>query len=136
MFWKFKKILKFQYWMNLFCAKKQKVLNFVLTLDDGNWRVKDVPKFFSKYLMHRKCKIKRYLSFISWWYKSKYSCSPKDILKSDKKKEKKEKEKKKNSAPRRQLSKLQLQNFLAKFLTETKYLMKTLTFARRKHKHL
>ena len=39
----------------------------------------------------------------------------------------------KNSAPRRQLPKLQLLNFFAKFLTERKSLMKTLTFARGKH---
>ena len=31
------------------------------------------------------CKIKAYLSYINWWYKSKYSSSPKDILKSAKK---------------------------------------------------
>ena len=34
---------------------------------------------------------------------------------------------------RRQLTKLQLLSFLAKFLTERKYLMRTLTFARSKH---
>ena len=39
----------------------------------------------------------------------------------------------KNSTPRRQLPKLQLLNFLAKFLTERKYLMKTLTSAGQKH---
>ena len=39
----------------------------------------------------------------------------------------------KNFTPRRQLPKLQLWNFLAKFLTEKKSLMKALTFARRKH---
>ena len=36
---------------------------------------------------------------------------------------------------RRQLPKLQLLNVLAKFLTERKYLIKTLTLARRKHKN-
>ena len=69
----------------------------------------------------------------------KYSSSPKDILKSatnKKKKKKKKRKEKKNSTPKRQLPKLQLLNFLGKFLTERNYLMKTLTFARRKHKHL
>ena len=50
-------------------------------------------------------------------------------------KKKKKKRKEKNFTPRRQLPKLQLLNFL-KFLTERKYLMKTLAFSRRKHKHL
>ena len=85
-------------------------------------------KTFSKYLMERICKIKQYLDYINWLYKSKYSFSPKDILKSEKKG--------RNSTPRRQLPKLELLNFLAKFPTERKYLMKTLTFAWRKHKHL
>ena len=35
--------------------------------------------------MDRICKIKQYLNYINWWYKSKYSSSPKDILKSVKK---------------------------------------------------
>ena len=45
-------------------------------------------KTFSKYLMERICKIKQYLDYINWLYKSKYSFSPKDILKSEKKREK------------------------------------------------
>ena len=34
--------------------------------------------------MDRICKIKQYLNYINWWHKSKYSSSPKDILKSAK----------------------------------------------------
>ena len=113
----------------LYKTNKQKVLSFVLTSDDGSWRMKNALKISSKYLMDRTYKMKQYLNYLNWWYKSKYSSSPEDILKSAKKIMK-------NSTLTRQLPKLQLLNFLAKFLTETKYLMKTLTFARRKHKHL
>ena len=35
--------------------------------------------------MDRICKIKWYWNYINWWYKSKYSSSPKYILKSEKK---------------------------------------------------
>ena len=51
-------------------------------------RAKNVPKLSSKCMMDRICKIKQYLNYINWWYKSKYSSTPKDILKSAKKKEK------------------------------------------------
>ena len=43
--------------------------------------MKNVPKLSSKYLINKICKIKQY---INWWCKSKYSSSPKDILKSAK----------------------------------------------------
>ena len=56
--------------------------------------------------------------------KSKYPSNPKDILKSTK-------SFMKNSTPSK-LAQLLLLNFLAKFLTERKYLMNTLIFARRK----
>ena len=56
--------------------------------------------------------------------KSKYPSNPKDILRSTK-------SFMKNSTPSK-LAQLLLLNFLAKFLTERKYLMKTLIFARRK----
>ena len=59
---------------------KQKVLNFVLTLD-GSWRAKDAPKPSSKYLKDRICKIKLNLNYVYWGYKSKYSSGPKGILK-------------------------------------------------------
>ena len=36
--------------------------------------------------MDRICKVKQYLNYKNWWYKSKYSSSPEDILKSEKKK--------------------------------------------------
>ena len=39
----------------------------------------------------------------------------------------------KNFTPKRQLPKLLMLNFLSKFLTERKYLMKNLTFVRRKY---
>ena len=60
-----------------------------------------------------------YLCCIYWWYKLKYSCSTKEILKSVKKNLK-------NSTSRRQLAKLQLPNFLANILTGRIYLMETL----------
>ena len=69
------------------------MLSFVLTLDDGSSRAKNVPKLSSKYLMDRIRKIKQYLNYINWWYKSKYSSSLKDILKSGKKEKKKKKRK-------------------------------------------
>ena len=46
---------------------------------------KNTSKLSSKYLIDRICKIKQYLSYINLWYKSQYSSSPKDILKSEKK---------------------------------------------------
>ena len=58
--------------------------------------------------------------------KSKYSSNLKDISKSAKKIMK-------NFTPRRQLAKLLLLNFLAKFLTERKYLINSLTSVRRKY---
>ena len=58
--------------------------------------------------------------------KSKYSSNLKDISKSAKKFMK-------NFTPRRQLAKLVLLNFLAKFLTERKYLINSLTAVRRKY---
>ena len=61
-------------------------------------------------LKERICKIKQYLNYTYWWYKSKYS-SRKEFMK--------------NSTPRRQLPKLRLLNFWGNFLTETKYLLKT-----------
>ena len=57
--------------------------------------------------------------------KSKYSSSPLNILKSEKKK-------KSNSAPSA-LPELLLLNLFGKFLTERKYLMKTLIFVRLKY---
>ena len=42
-------------------TNKQKVLNFMLTLD-GSWRAKNDPKLSSKYLKDRICKIKQYFN--------------------------------------------------------------------------
>ena len=50
---------------------------------------KNAPKLSAKYLMDRTCKIKQYLNYINWWYKSKYSSGPKDIVKSEMEKKKK-----------------------------------------------
>ena len=57
--------------------------------------------------------------------KSKYSRNPKDIVKSAKQFMK--------SSTSNKLPQLQLLNFLKKFLTERKYLMNTLIFARWKY---
>ena len=57
----------------------------MLTLDDGSWRAKNAPELSLKYLMDSIRKIKQYLHYTNWWYKSKYSSSPKDIIKSAKK---------------------------------------------------
>ena len=103
-------------------TKKQKVLNFVLRLDES-WRSKNAPKLSSKCLKDRIYKIKQLYSgdknqkIVA--VLRKLSSLPKKSIK--------------NYTPTRQLSKLQQVNFLAKFLTEKKYLMKTLTFARQKH---
>ena len=53
------------YKMNFIYYKtnKQKVLNFVLTLD-RSWRAKNALKLLSKYLKHRICEIKQYLNHI------------------------------------------------------------------------
>ena len=60
------------------------MLIFVLTLE-GSWRAKNAPKRSSKFLIDRIRNIKQYLKYMNWSYKSKYSSSPKDILKSAKK---------------------------------------------------
>ena len=52
---------------------------------DGSWKAKKAPKLSLKYFTDRIFKIKQYLNYLNWWYKSKYSSSPKDILKSVKK---------------------------------------------------
>ena len=62
----------------------------MLTLD-GSWRAENAPELSSKYLMVRIWKIKQFLNYINGWYKSKYSSSPKIILKSEKKIKKNEK---------------------------------------------
>ena len=60
LFLKIKENIRISILDELYKRNKQKVLNFVLTLDDGNWRTKNVPKLSSKYLMDRICKIKQY----------------------------------------------------------------------------
>ena len=67
-----------------FRKQRAKSANFVLTLD-GTWKAKSAPKISSKCFMDRICKIKQYLNYVNWLSKSKYSSSPKDILKSEKK---------------------------------------------------
>ena len=90
------------------------MLNFVLTLDDGSWRAKNAPKLSSKYLMDRICKIKQYSNYINWWNKSKYSSSPKDILKSATTKKRKEKKKKEKLYTKETTSKSATNGFLSK----------------------
>ena len=94
-------------------------------LADIRWKLEG--KKCSKTFFKLKDRIKQCLTYTYWWYKSKYSSSPKDIIKSEKKKFIK------NSRPRRQFPKLQLLNFLTDFLTERKYLMKAWTLATQKH---
>ena len=49
-----------------------------------------MPQNFLQSTWEAICKIKQYLNYINWWYKSKYSNSRKDILKpANKKKTKK-----------------------------------------------
>ena len=93
------------------------MLNFALTSDES-WRAKITQKPFSKYLKDMICKIRQNLNYDD--NKSKYSNNPKDISKSAKKCMK-------HFAPRRQLPKLLLRNFLPKFLRERRYLMNNLT---------
>ena len=61
--------------------------------------------------------------------KQKYSRNPSDIFKPAKKIMK-------HFTPMKQLPKRLLLNFLAKFLTERKYLMNNLTFVRRKYLYM
>ena len=49
--------------IELYQTSKQKVLNFMLTLDKG-WRAKKAPKLSSEHLKDRMCKFKQYLSDI------------------------------------------------------------------------
>ena len=50
-----------------------------------------IPQNFLQSTWEAICKIKQYLNYINWWYKSKYSNSRKDILKpANKKKNKKD----------------------------------------------
>ena len=45
-------------------TNKQKVINFLLTLD-GSWKAKKASKLSSKYLMDRICNNKQYLNYIN-----------------------------------------------------------------------
>ena len=106
-------------------SKQAKVLNFMLT-SGGNWRKKEAPRLFPKHLKDRICNIKQYLNYIAMTINKKTFSNPKDIIKSAKNVTKKFK-------PRRQLPKLLLLNFLSKFLTERKYIINDLSFARQKY---
>ena len=106
--------------MNL--TNKQKVLNFVLTLEAGG---RKCPKTFFEVLERQNMKNQTIFELYTDDNKSKYSSNPKDILKSAKKVMK-------NSTPSK-VPLLLLLNLLAKFLTERKYLMNTLIFVRLKY---
>ena len=85
---------------------------------DGNWGTKNALKLFSKHLKDSIWNIKQYLNYIVMIInqnKDNNQINAKDIIKSAKKVTK-------TFAVRRQLSKLLLLNFLAKFLTERKYI--------------
>ena len=72
------------------------------------------------------CKIKQYLNYTVMIIIKITLSNPKGIIKSAKNFTK-------NFTPRRQLPKLLLLNFLAKFLTERKYIMNESRFARQKY---
>ena len=81
---------------------------------------KNAPKLFSKHLKDRICKIKHNLNYILMIINQNALTNPKDIIKSTKCLMQ-------SFAQRRQLPKLLLLNFLAKFLTERKYKMNDLS---------
>ena len=93
---------------------------------DGNWSAKKAPNLFSKHLKDRICKIKQYLNDTLMIINQNTLSNPKDIIKSTK-------NFMKNFTPRRQLQKLLLLNFLAKFLTERKCIMNDLSFVSQKY---
>ena len=103
---------------------KQKVLNFVLTLEAGG---QEMPHNFLQVLETENMQNQRIFELYTDNNKSKYSSNPKDILKSGKKKKIM-----KNSTPS-ELSQLLLLNFFGQFLTERKYLMNILIFVRLKY---
>ena len=92
----------------------------------GGRERKILKNIFSKYLKDRIYKMKQYLNYILMIINQ-------NILAILKTFSNLQKVFMKQFAPRRQLPKLLLLNFLAKFLTERKYLMKNLTFVRRKY---
>ena len=99
------------------------MLNFVLTLEAGGQKV---PQNFPWSTWKSEYENQTIFELYTDDNKSKYSSSPLNILKSEKKK------KKSNSAPSA-LPELLLLNLFGKFLTERKYLMKTLIFVRLKY---
>ena len=52
---------------------------------DGNWRAKNTPKPFSKYLKYKICRIKQYLNYILIIINQNTLSNPKNISKSAKK---------------------------------------------------
>ena len=89
-----------------------------------SWTAKNAPKFSSKYLKDRICKIKQYLNYILVIINQNILAILRKFLNLKKKK------KKKNSS---ELPQLLLLNLFGKFLTERKYLMNTLFFVRQKY---
>ena len=85
-----------------------------------SWTAKNAPKFSSKYLKDRICKIKQYLNYILVIINQNILAILRKFLK----------KKKKNSS---ELPQLLLLNLFGKFLTERKYLMNTLFFVRQKY---
>ena len=88
-----------------------------------SWTAKNAPKFSSKYLKDRICKIKQYLNYILVIINQNILAILRKFLNLKKKK-------KKNSS---ELPQLLLLNLFGKFLTERKYLMNTLFFVRQKY---
>ena len=84
---------------------------------------KNAPKPFSKHLKDIICKIKQYLNHIVIIINQNNLSNPKDIVKS-------EIDFMKNFTPRRQLTKLLLLKFLAKFLRKRKHVMNNLSFVK------
>ena len=86
---------------------------------------KNAPKLFSKHLKDRICKIKHNLNYILMIIKQNALTNPKDIIKPTK-------SLMRSFTQRRQVPKLLLLNFLAKFLTEKKYIMNDLSLRGKK----
>ena len=93
-----------------------------------SWSEKNAPKFSSKFLNERVNEYAKLTIFELHAHdnKSKYSSNPKNIFNSAKKKNMK-------NVTQSNFPQLLLLYFLAKFLTERKYLMNTLVFVRWKY---
>ena len=92
---------------------------------DRMWRAKSAPKPSSKYFKDKICKIKQYLNYVLVIINQYILAIVRTFLNLQNKFMK-------NSTPSK-LPQMSILNFLAKFLTERKYLINTLIFVKQKY---